>query len=148
MRQRLGRNDLIQLGLGLAIGVTAFLPWYATDPANPSSTIDGQTGKVTPWDAHPTLRWLLLFVAAAALLSAWQTWHGHRTDWKRGEMSVVVAVTIAGLILVAGFMSKPGEPSGTISLQYGWFVALAIAITGIVVALTRMPEPARKPPGV
>jgi hypothetical protein len=145
---RLGRNDLIQLAIGLVLAVTAFLPWYATDSANPHSRIDGRTGSVTPWDAHPTLRWVLLLVAVAALLSAWQTWHGQRTDAKRGEMSVVVAVALAGLVLVAGFVTKPGEPAATISLQYGWFAALALAMAGLAIALLRMPEPGRKPPGI
>jgi hypothetical protein len=148
MSDRLSRNDLIQLVIGLAFATTAFLPWYGTDPGNPASNIDGERGELSAWDVHPTLRWLILFVGVAALLSAWQTWHSHRTEWKRGEMSVVVASTAAGLVLVAGLLARPGEPSGTISLEYGWFVALAISAAGIAVALSRMPQARRRPPGV
>ena len=148
MTGRLSRNDLTQLAIGLAFAATAFLPWYGTDASNPASNIDGERGDLSPWDVHPLLRWLILFTAVAALLSAWQTWHSHETEWKRGEMSVVVAATMAGLVLIAGILARPGDPRSTISLEYGWFVALAIAIAGVVVALSRMPEGRRKPPGV
>lgn len=63
-------------------------------------------------------------------------------------MSSVVAATMAALVLVAGLIARPGEPTGTISLQYGWFIALAISIAGVAVALARMPAGRRKPPGV
>ena len=140
MTNRLSNRDLLQLGIGLLLAITAFLPWYSTDSQNPNSNINGQRGDLTPWDVHPVLRWLLLFVAAAALLSAWQTWHAHKTEWRRGEMSVVVAATVACLVLLTGFVDRPGEPSGTISLQYGWFIALVLAIAGVINALARMPQ--------
>lgn len=148
MTNRLSNRDLLQLAIGLLLALTAFLPWYSTDSQNPNSNIDGQRGDLSPWDVHPVLRWILLFVAAAALLSAWQTWHAHQTEWKRGEMSAVVATIIACLVLVAGVIARPGDPSGTISLHYGWFIALVLAIAGIANALARMPQARRKPPGV
>lgn len=78
MTHRLSRTDLIQLAIGLAFAASAFLPWYATDAGNPASNIDGERGDLSPWDVHPTLRWIMLSVAVAALLSAWQTWHPTR----------------------------------------------------------------------
>lgn len=148
MTNRLSNRDLLQLGIGLLFALTAFLPWYSTDANNLNSTIDGHRGDLSPWDVHPVLRWILLFAAAAALLSAWQTWHAHQTQWKRGEMSAVVATTLAGLVLVAGWISRPGDPAGTISLKYGWLIALVLAVAAVANALARMPPARRRPPGV
>ena len=67
-----------------------------------------------------------------------------------GELTAVVAMTATGLILYFGFLSRPGEPSGEISLQYGWFVSLLGAVAMLFGGALRASgtERPRKPPGV
>lgn len=146
---RLQRVELVQLGAALVLGVSLFLPWYTTDPANPNANVEGHTDDVSAWTAHPVLRWFLLAAVAAALLSAWQTIAGHEPTqgFHRGETSVVVAAVVVLLVLFQGWIDRPGSPSSAIDLDIGWFVAIAAALVAVGAAIARLPA-VRKPPGV
>ena len=146
--KRLKRSDLTQLALGAVLGISLFLPWYRTAGSNPNSSIDGKRGHLTAWDVHPVLRWILLAAAIATLLGAWQTIRAQRTELHRGEITVILAAFLAGLIVFVGLLHRPGEPASTISLEYGWFLALASGLGGIATGLVRLPPGRRKPPGV
>ena len=67
---------------------------------------------------------LLLLAAVAPFILAWIIVREHRLSWPRGELTAVVGLTALTLILVKGFIFKPGEPTGQISLSYGYFLAL------------------------
>jgi 4-amino-4-deoxy-L-arabinose transferase-like glycosyltransferase len=136
--QRLGRTDLIQLALGVVLGVSLFLPWYGTSD-NPNANIDGKRGDLTGWQVHPVLRWVLLAAVLAAVLSAWQTIRAQRTELRRGEMATIGAVIVFGLVVFVGVLDRPGGPSGTIDLEFGWFLALAGALGAVATALARVP---------
>jgi hypothetical protein len=71
---------------------------------------------------HPVLRWVLLAGAVATLLGAWQTMRAQRAELPRGQITVMLAVLVAGLIVMVGLIIRPGSPPATISLEYGWFV--------------------------
>lgn len=45
-------------------------------------------------------------------------------SWPRGELTAVVGLIATTLVLIRGFILKPGEPTSQVSLQLGWIVAL------------------------
>ena len=147
---RLGRGELVAVVGGLLLALGVFLPWYGTNPDNRNANIDGATGSFSAWEAHPILRWLLLAAAAAPLILAWVIVRDHQLSWPRGEMTAVVGMIALVLVLYVGLIDRPGEPSGQISLKYGWFVALlgiGAIITGGATRAGSTERP-RKPPGV
>jgi FtsH-binding integral membrane protein len=150
MDGRLGRSEALgALGGGLlALGV--FLPWYATSATNPNAEIDGKRGTFSGWEIHPILRWLLLAAAVAPFVLAYIIARDRELSWPRGEMTAVVAIAALGLILYVGLLDRPGQPSGEISLRFGWFVALLGAALMLVGGASRAggTERPRKPPGV
>jgi hypothetical protein len=147
---RLGRAEYLAVAGGLLLALGVFLPWYGTNPDNANANIDGATGTVTGWTVHPILHWLLLAGASAPLILAWIIARDHELSWPRGEMTAVVAMIAIALILYVGLIDRPGRPSGQISLEFGWFVALLGAVLMLVGGATRAgtTERPRKPPGV
>jgi hypothetical protein len=146
----LGRGEFVAAVGGLLLGVCLFLPWYETDPDNPNAVIDGATGALSGWDVHTTMRWLLLAAALAPLILIWIVIREHELSWPRGEMTAVAAIAAFGLVAYAGFLDRPGEPSGAISLQLGFYGALLGTILMIVGGALSAGETerVRKPPGV
>ena len=147
---RLGRGELVAAVGGLLLAVCLFLPWYETDPDNPNAEIDGARGALSGWEVHPLMRWLLLAAAAAPFILIWIVIRDHELSWARGEMTAVAAIAAFGLVAYTGFLDRPGEPGGAISLQLGYFGALLGTILMIVGgAMTAgQNERVRKPPGV
>ena len=146
----LRRGELIAIVGGIALAAGLFLTWYHAQGPNgkiPSDT--GHPGDFVGWDVHTILRWLLLAAAAAPLILAYIIARGHALSWPRGEMTAVVAIAAFGLIAYNAFVSKPGAPSGEISLQYGVFVSLAGTVLMLYGAAMRSGESERrrKPPG-
>ncbi len=147
---RLGRGEFIAALGGLLLAVCLFLPWYETDPDNPNAQIDGARGALSGWEVHTTMRWLLLAAAVAPLILIWIVIRQHELSWPRGEMTAVAAIAAFGLVAYAGFLDRPGEPGGAISLQLGFFGALLGTILMIVGGAISAGETerVRKPPGV
>lgn len=148
--RRLRPVELVQLGAAGVVFVSLFMDWYTTDSAIPTANVEGHSGGVSAWAAHPVLRWLLVAAMAAALLSAWQTIAAHEPGpgWHRGETSVVVAGVVVVLIVFQGWIDRPGDPPGAIGLGVGWFVAMAAALVAMGAAIARLPRAGRTPPGV
>jgi hypothetical protein len=147
---RLGRGELLAVLGGLLLALGLFLPWYETNPDNRNAQIDGVKGAVSGWEAFPILHWLLLAAAAAPLILAWIIARDHELSWPRGEMTAVVGMIAVVLVLYVGFIDRPGEPSGQISLRLGWYLALlgcALAVIGGALRASGTERP-RKPPGV
>ena len=48
----------------------------------------------------------------------------HELSWPRGEMTAVVGMIALVLVLYVGLVDRPGDPSGQISIEFGWFVSL------------------------
>jgi hypothetical protein len=147
---RLGRGELLAVVGGLLLALGVFAPWYGTNADNPNAMIDGARGTFSAWEVHPIVRWLLLAAAVAPLILAWIVVRDHELSWPRGELTAVVGLAALTLILVKGFIFKPGEPSGQISLTWGYLIALIGAILILAGAFVRTTEigAARKPPGV
>jgi hypothetical protein len=146
---RLHRNEYIGMVGGALLAVGVFLPWYATDAKNRFATIDGARGSQSCFDAHPILRWLLLAAAVAPFILAYIIATDTQLSWARGEMTAVTSIAALGLIFFNGIIDRPGEPSGAISLKFGWLVALLGTLMMIFGAALRSSEHerARKPPG-
>jgi hypothetical protein len=146
--QRISKNEWIAVAGGLLLGVALFLPWYATS-SNRNANINGVRGSLSGWEVHTILRWLLLAAALAPFILTYIIIRGHKLSWPRGELTAVVGITAAVLILYQGVISKPGTPSGEISLKYGWFLALfgaGLMFFGSAVRASEFERP-RKPPG-
>jgi hypothetical protein len=146
---RLSSREVMALVGALLLILGLFLPWYETVADNPNSNIDGQRGTFSGWDVHGTMRWLFLLAAVAPIVLAWIILRAHQLSWARGEMTAVVSIAAAGLIGYVGIIDRPGEPSGTIALQWGWFVALLGTILMCIGSALRSSEVERKrkPPG-
>jgi len=147
---RLGRGEYLAVLGGLLLALSLFLPWYGANPDNRNANIDGARGTLTGWEAHPILHWLLLAAAAAPVILAWIIVRDHQLSWPRGEMTAVAGMVAVVLVLYVGLVDRPGEPSGEISLKYGWYLAvLACALITVGGALRASgTERPRKPPGV
>jgi hypothetical protein len=147
---RLGRGELVAAAGGLLLAVCLFLPWYETDADNPNASIDGATGGVSGFETHQILRWLLLLAAIAPFILIWIVIRDHELSWPRGELTAVAAIAAFGLVAYVGFLDRPGQPGGAISLQPGYFGALLgtiLMIAGGAMSAGQT-ERTRKPPGV
>ena len=60
------------------------------------------------WQAHPIMGWLLLAAAIAPFILAWIIVRDHQLSWQRGEMTAVVAIAAAGLIVLHRDHRPPG----------------------------------------
>jgi hypothetical protein len=145
--KRLSRGEIIAIVGGILLGIGVFLAWYATNPGNPNSAVNGLKGDLSAWKVHTIMRWLLLAAAAAPLILAYIIVRAHELSWPRGQVTSVVAIAAFGLVLYHGVIDRPGDVE--ISLKYGWFVALAGSILMLVGANMRVSETElpRKPPG-
>ena len=138
------------------VGSLIFLDWYSLEQTDPRMAgedficgVDQYT--CTGWETFPILRWLLLAAAFAPLILGWILVRGHKLSWAPGEMTMVVGFTAFVLILYNGIIDKPGSEGAEIgiSLEIGYFIALAAALGLAVSGIGRMMEAGstRKTPG-
>lgn len=147
---RLGRNEWTGIVGALLLLAGIFVKCYEARPENPNANINGETGVQAIWDVHPLMRWLLLAAATAPFILSYIIARGHKLSWARGEMTAVVAVAAFGLVLYNGIIDRPGEPSGEIELEIGWYIAIVGTVLMFMGAALRSSESERprKPPGV
>ena len=149
--KKLTNTELVAMLGGLLLGVGLFIKWY--EAVSPNVTDLGGNdgiGTYSGWDAHPTMRWLLLAAAVAPFILAYIIMRGHALSWPRGEMTAVVAIAAFGLVGYSGLIDRPGEPSGQIELEWGWYVAMGgsiLMLVGSALPASEV-ERKRKPPGV
>jgi hypothetical protein len=144
-------GEIVAMVGGGLLAISVFLPWY--DTGNENSTIGGHHGanlSFSAWQVLPVWRYLFLLAAFAPFVLGWIIIRGHALSWPRGEVTAVTGLAALTLILVKGFIFKPGEPTGQISLTYGYFVGLIGSILILSGAFVRSTEigARRKPPGV
>jgi hypothetical protein len=159
---RLNRGRVIAgaIASGLLIISILFLPWYSLDhnpqrvAGNPDAWVCG-TGdySCTGFDTFPILRWLLLLAAIAPLILGWILIRGHRLSYPPGEMTMVAGFAALVLIGYNGIIDKPGSGIAEtgVSLDYGYWIAIACSIAIAAVGWTRSLESGarkgRKAPG-
>lgn len=145
---RVQRGERIAMVGGILLAVSLFLTWYSLDK---NGVAGGKSGPadLTGWEAHSTMRWLLLAAAVAPLILAYIIARDHKLSWPRGQLTSVVAIAAFGLVFYAGLIDKPGDSNSLIGLQWGWIVS--VLGTGLMLAGSVMrqneTEIRRKPPG-
>jgi cation transport ATPase len=149
--KRLTWHEIVAMAGAVLLAIGLFLPWYkAEGPA--AEIVPGQrkAGDFTGWEVHDIQRWLLLAAAVAPFILAYIVVRGHSLSWARGEMTAVTSIAAFGFIVYDGVIDRPGEVSGLVGLQWGWFVPLAGVVAMLVGSALRASEVerARKPPGV
>jgi hypothetical protein len=149
--QRLDRGELIAVAGGLLLAISLFLTWYTTgNSATVLNSCVGAHKSCSGWDSLAHARYLLLLAALAPAVLAYIIATGTALSWPRGELTAVTALVALAITLFRGVISKPGSPTGQISVAYGWWVALLGGLLILVgsVARTRESAARRKPPGV
>jgi hypothetical protein len=140
--------------------ISLFLPWFGVDaapPANENLCGAGETS-CTAFETFslftffpiPGLDLLLPAAAAAPLILVWIIARGHELSWPPGEVTAIVGITAAALILYNGVIDRVGENRSFVSLDVGWYLGLAGAITMLVgAAAVQMARGGakRRPPG-
>lgn len=148
--KRLSWHELAAIAGGALLAIGVFLPWY--DATNRRARIAGEPGPetFTAFQVHDIAKWFWLAAAVAPLILAYIIVRGHRLSWSRGEMTAVTSIAAFGLAVYNGIIDRPGEPSGLIGLEPGFWVALAGIILMLVGSSLRASgtERPRKPPGV
>jgi archaellum biogenesis protein FlaJ (TadC family) len=149
MPGKLSRNEVMAVVGAILLVVGLFLNWY--ESVSDLAEINGEQGmgSYTGFEVHTLIRWLLLASAIAPLVLAYIVVRDKQLSWARGEMTAVIAIIAFGLLAYNGLIDRPGEPSGQIQIEPGYFVALAGSILMMVGAALRSTETdrRRKPPG-
>lgn len=148
---KLSTSEFIAAICGLLLAVSVFVKSYEARPENPNANIDGMRGTLSIWEVHDIMRFLLLLAALAPIVLVYIVLRDHQLSWPRGEMTAVVGLTAATLLFYTGIIDRPGEPSGEIELEYGWYMAMAGAIGSAIAGAMRSNEGGgrkKKPPGV
>lgn len=150
MRAKPQWTDIAGALSGVLLAVAVFVKAYEARPENPNANIDGMTGVVAIWQVHDILRFLLLAAAISPIVLLWIIIRDHELSWPRGEMTAVIGLTAATLVFYVGVIDRPGEPSGEIELEIGWYLAFLGAVAMAVFGAIRSTESGRrrKPPGV
>lgn len=145
---RVERGERIAILGGLLLAVGVFLQWYTLKVNGTVGDISGPAD-LTGWEAHPTMRYLLLAAAVAPLILAWIIANDHALSWPRGQLTSVVAIAAFGLVGYSGIIDKPGDSNSLIGLKYGWIVALVGTLLMLWGSVMRQNETEirRKPPG-
>lgn len=144
---KLSLGEAIAIVGGALLGVGLFLHWYVTKGLG---RINGHKGAFTGWEYHTIIRYLFLAAAAAPIILAYIIVRDHKLSWARGEMTAVIAIASFGLVFYNGLIARPGTSNSLVSLQTGWFLALAGTLLMLVGSALRSSksERKRKPPGV
>ena len=164
--RRIKRSEIIGfVGAAILFG-SLFLNWFATScsslaaataansTCNDNSRLHGDYGSFNAFQTYGVLDWLLVGACLAPFILAYIIARGHELTWRPGEITMIVGITAAALILVNGIiLGRPGgdDPNNVdISIEIGYWVGLlgsaCIAFGGFV----RQAESirGRKPPGV
>jgi hypothetical protein len=157
---RLQRGDVIAAIGGLVLLISLFLPWFSVDALPPASeNLCGE--RVQSCSAFDTFRFftflivpgldlLLPAAAAAPLILIWIIVRGHELSWPPGEVTAIVGITATALILYNGLVDRVGENRSFVSLDVGWYIGLAGALTMLAGAATvqmMRGGAIRRPPG-
>ncbi len=151
----LSRGEWIAMLGGLLLGISVFVKCYEARPENPNATLDAGAGGVcgdhtcSYFQVHGIARWLILAAAIAPFILAWIIVREHQLSWPRGQMTSVVAIAALGIVFYMGIVDRPGEPSGDIELEIGWYGMMLGALLMLAGSVMRQQESEikRKPPG-
>lgn len=147
----LTRGELLAILGGVLLGISLFLDWYSLGNRHATlGTCHGPHTVCTGWASLGPVGYVLLVGAGAPAILAYIIIRGHALSWPRGELTAVVALIALVATVYLGLIGKPGTPAGEISINDGWWVALAadsLILSGAVWR-AQMSGARRKPPGV
>lgn len=147
---RLNRDELIAAAAGLLLFLSLFLPWFGVD-LDENQTLCGATSdSCTAFETFNILDILLVAAAAAPWILIWILIRGHELSWPPGEVTAIVGITAAALIIYNGLIDRVGEARESVSLDIGWYLGLLAALLMLVgAAMTRfrLGGERRRPPG-
>jgi hypothetical protein len=149
--KQLDRGEIIAVVGGGLLAISIFLAWFSLGNAHATlNSCRGPHSSCSGWNGLSILRFLLLAAALAPAVLAWIIVRGHALSWPRGELTAITALAALTFIIFRGLIDKPGSPSGEISIDYGWWVALVGGLLILAGSIWRSQESAarRKPPGV
>src|SRR3954471_9634792 len=141
---------------GALLLISVFVKCYEARPENPNATLGAGEGGVcgdhtcSVWELHSITRILLVAAALAPFILAYIIIRDHKLSWPRGQVTMIVAIAVIGLAFYHGIVDRPGEPSGEIELEIGWYGWMLGGVLMLVGSLMRQSETeaVRKPPGV
>lgn len=147
----LNRGEILATIGGILLGVSLIFAWFSL--GNKYALVNachGPNSSCTGWNSLSAFRYLIILAAVAPLILSWIIVRGHALAWPRGELTAVVAVIALVLVLFRGVIDRPGGPPEQISVDYGFWMALAGSLLMLAGAVWRAQEsaPQRKPPGV
>jgi hypothetical protein len=153
--KNLSRGEWIAMLGGLLLGIAIFVKCYEARPENPNTTLETGAGGVcgdhtcSYFQVHGISRWLLLAAALAPFILAWIVVREHELSWPRGQVTSVVAIAALGIVFYMGIVDRPGEPSGEIELEIGWYGMMLGSLLMLAGSVMRQQETEvrRKPPG-
>jgi hypothetical protein len=166
MTSKLSRGELVAMAGGLLMGVSVFVKCYEARPQNENATLGTGADSVATnghvqhgvcgdhtcsfWAVHNITRLLLVAGAIAPFILAWIIIREHQLSWPRGQVTMLVGLTAVALIFYHGIIDRPGEPSGEIELEIGWYGMMLGALLMVAGSMMRQSESemVRKPPGV
>jgi len=145
---------------GVAVLLTSlFLPWFSTScdsigPAtpsgcNPNSNLDGKRGDLNAFETYGVMDWLLVAACIAPFVLAYLVVRSTTLSWRPGEVTMIVGMVAAALILMNGIiLGRPGD-SVEISIAIGYLVGLIGSTMILAGGLIRQAQGGiiRKPPG-
>jgi ribose/xylose/arabinose/galactoside ABC-type transport system permease subunit len=150
--KQLDRGEMIAALGGLLLVLSIFLAWYSLGNSYAAlNSCHGPNTACSGWHSLTILRFVLILAALAPAVLAYIIVRGAALSWPRGELTAVVALVALTFIIFRGVIDKPGSPSGQISIDYGWWVALlggALILFGSIWRSRESGGARRKPPGV
>ncbi|HEX8647607.1 MAG TPA: hypothetical protein VF715_11950 [Thermoleophilaceae bacterium] len=137
-----------------------FLPWFSTScdsvgPArpegcNPNSNYGGRFGDFNAFETYNIMDIALVLACIAPFVLAYLVVRQAQLSWRPGEVTMIIGMVAAALILMNGIvLGRPGE-SVEISIKFGYVIGLIGASMILVGGALRqaLGGRTRKPPGV
>jgi hypothetical protein len=141
----LGIPELVATIGATALVWSLWLPWFATschstsppspEGCNPYSLFDAKPGvdralgQFDAVEAFASLPLLLLIAAFIPGVAIWMIARGGRSSFSPGEGVMIAGIYATGLVLLNGLiLGRPGQQSVDVSLEWGYFVAIAGAL--------------------
>lgn len=145
---RLDKTEWVGMGAALLLAFSTVLPWFATDPDNPNSKIQGERGLANAWEAFDFFQYFLLLACIAPFVLSWIVVRGHEVGWNRGEVTAIVgALALTGVLLNGIILGQPG----TVEITPVWGYPVAIFASGVILvtgAMRGAKGRKKQPPGV
>src|SRR5205085_9856047 len=128
--RRLMWSEYLGFAGSLVLFGSLFMTWWSTscsslNPAAPrgcntNSKLNGMVGDFNAFDTYNILAYVLVLACIAPFVLGWIIARGHKLTWRPGEITMIVGMLAAALILMNGIiLGKPGNNGGGGGLSFG-----------------------------